>query len=165
MGCSRSKASGAQPSGEMSAPGARGALREGEVDLTGDGGILKKTVVEGDGPQPQRGQTVFVHYTGRLLDGTVFDSTADKPHRKDFGFYFTIGAGEVIRGWDIGFSKMHVHEKAMLTCRADYAYGSRTAGDIPPNATLEFEVELLDARTLGPKERQDIDAKVAALRR
>mmetsp|Transcript_26256 Transcript_26256/g.73708 ORF Transcript_26256/g.73708 Transcript_26256/m.73708 type:complete len:150 (+) Transcript_26256:102-551(+) len=148
----------------MSAAAAPDAPKDAGVDLSGDGGLLKKTLEEGDGAQPEPGQTVFVHYTGRLLSGAVFDSSRDKPHRAETGFYFTLGAGEVIRGWDEGFASMRVHEKAVLTCRADYAYGDQAAGDIPPNSTLVFEVELLDARKLSRQERAEIDAKVEALR-
>ena len=137
-----------------------------QEDVSGDGGVLKKTLQAGTGHQPQRGHTVFAHYTGRLTDGTVFDSTQGKPHRAEFGFYFTLGAGEVITGWDVGFGAMRVGEKAVLTCRSDYAYGDQgMPGVIPRKATLAFEVELLDSRKLSSAERQEIDNKVAAARR
>ena len=136
------------------------------TDISGDGGVLKETLQEGTGAQPQPGQTVFAHYTGRLTDGTVFDSTAGKAHRAKYGFYFTLGAGEVIGGWDTGFGAMRVGEKAYLTCRSDYAYGpDGMPGVIPPKATLVFEVELLDARSLSAAEKQRIDSEVAAARR
>ena len=122
-------------------------------DVSGDGGVLKRTLQAGTGVQPQRGHTVF-------------DSTKGKPHRAEFGFYFTLGAGEVITGWDVGFGAMRVGEKAVLTCRSDYAYGDQgMPGVIPQKATLEFEVELLDSRKLSAAERDTIDAKVAAARR
>ena len=94
----------------------------GRIDVSGDGGVMKETRVAGSGPRPEQGMTVFAHYTGRLDDGTVFDSSIGKPHRVD-GFYFTLGAGEVIGGWDVGIASMDVGEKAVLTCRDDYAYG------------------------------------------
>ena len=88
---------------------------------------------------PPRGSTVRVHYTGTLDDGKQFDSSRDRP-----GFFeFAIGKSQVIRGWDLGIASMHKGERALLTCRADYAYGSSgMGGTIPPNATLHFDVEL-----------------------
>jgi FKBP-type peptidyl-prolyl cis-trans isomerase len=75
-----------------------------------------------------------------LLDGTVFDSS----HKRGRPFKFTIGIGQVIRGWDEGVMGMKVGEKAMLNISSDYAYGPSGAGGvIPPNANLNFEVELL----------------------
>lgn len=71
------------------------------MDLTGDGGIIKETTKAGDGPTPQPGDIVFAHYTGKLSDGQVFDSSIGKPHRK-MGFFFELGAGQVIKGWDVG---------------------------------------------------------------
>lgn len=79
------------------------------------------------------------HYTGRLDDGTVFDSSVEKGRT----FKFQLGRGNVIRGWDRGFATMKKGEKAFLTCRADYAYGDRSMGEIPPGATLTFEVSSL----------------------
>ncbi|KAJ6649747.1 Peptidyl-prolyl cis-trans isomerase Fkbp12 [Pseudolycoriella hygida] len=95
----------------------------------------------GDGSTfPKKHQTVVVHYTGTLQDGSVFDSsrTRGKP------FKFSIGKGEVIRGWDEGVAQMSVGQRAKLVCSPDYAYGSRGhPGVIPPNAVLTFDVELL----------------------
>ena len=110
--------------------------------------------------------TVFAHYTGKLENGQVFDSTAGKPHRQKHGFYFTPGAGEVIAGWDVGFGSMSVGEKAVLTLRHDYAYGEggMPAAGIPPAATLVFEVELIGARVVSAAERQAIDQEGASLR-
>ena len=116
--------------------------------------------------QVEAGMTVFAHYTGKLENGQVFDSTAGKPHRQKHGFYFTPGAGEVIAGWDVGFGSMSVGEKAVLTLRHDYAYGEggMPAAGIPPAATLVFEVELIGARVVSAAERQAIDQEVASLR-
>lgn len=89
---------------------------------------------------PKTGQVAVVHYTGTLSDGKKFDSSRDrgKPFR------FTVGRGEVIRGWDEGVAQMSVGQRAKLVCSPDYAYGSRGhPGVIPPNATLTFDVELL----------------------
>ena len=101
---------------------------------------IEKTVTT-DGASPQAGMTVTAHYTGRLTDGTVFDSSVSRGKP----FQFTIGVGQVIKGWDEGMMQMRKGEKAVLTCPPDYAYGAAGAGGvIPPNATLTFEVELID---------------------
>ena len=114
-----------------------------DVSTAQDGGILKKIVQAADadapGPPPS-GHVVSAHYTGRLLDGTKFDSSVDRGKP----FSFTIGTGQVIQGWDQGFASMKVGEKAVLKCAPEYAYGkSGSPPKIPGNATLEFEVELL----------------------
>ncbi|KAJ8933603.1 hypothetical protein NQ314_013913 [Rhamnusium bicolor] len=102
-------------------------------------GVQVETISPGDGQTfPKTGQTVVVHYTGTLQNGQKFDSSRDRGSP----FKFHIGKGEVIRGWDEGLS---VGQRAKLTCSPDYAYGSRGhPGIIPPNATLIFDVELLE---------------------
>ena len=126
----------------MSAPGNLSEMYPIACDASGK--CRKKILKEGSGAQPQPGQKVWAHYTGRLTNGTVFDSSIPKPHRKN-GFDFKIGAGQVIQAWDVGIATMKVGEKAELYSSADYAYGAAgtPGGPIPPNADLIFEVELL----------------------
>ena len=97
---------------------------------------------EGDGKTyPKLGDLVTVHYTGSLPDGSVFDSSVSKGRP----FQFQIGMGKVIKGWDEGFTQMKKGAKATLECPPDYAYGPNGYPPvIPPNATLFFEVELID---------------------
>ncbi|GAX79028.1 hypothetical protein CEUSTIGMA_g6468.t1 [Chlamydomonas eustigma] len=104
-------------------------------------GVDIKILQQGDGVnKPQPGDKVTVHYTGKLTNGTVFDSSVTKGRP----FVFTIGQGQVIQGWDVGVAQMSQGEKSELTCSPDFGYGARGAGGvIPPNATLIFEVELL----------------------
>ena len=97
----------------------------------------------GTGAEAVSGKTVVVHYTGWLLDGTKFDSSRDKNQP----FSFPLGGGRVIQGWDEGVAGMKVGGKRTLVIPPGLGYGARGAGGvIPPNATLKFEVELLDVR-------------------
>ena len=117
------------------------------IDVTGDGGILKKILTEGEVESPASGDEVFAHYTGTLEDGTKFDSSRDRGKE----FNFPIGAGRVIKGWDQGFATMKKGEHAILRCREDYAYGKSGNGAIPGGATLDFDVELI---SFGPKKKE-----------
>eukprot|EP00605_Chrysophyceae_sp_TOSAG23-4_P000489 GSChrysophyteH1.ASY1.ANO1.548.1 assembled CDS len=109
------------------------------IDVSGDGGILKKIITEGSGDFPEVGMEVKAHYTGTLQDGTKFDSSRDRGKH----FTFPLGTGRVIKGWDQGFASMKKGERAILRCREDYAYGKSGNGKIPPEATLDFDVELI----------------------
>jgi peptidylprolyl isomerase len=102
--------------------------------------LLKTIVTEGTGEAIVAGKIAVVEYTGMFTDGTVFDSSI--PRGKPFEF--TVGAGQVIQGWDIGVLGMKVGEEARLVIPGKYAYGEQGAGDvIPPNATLIFDVKLV----------------------
>jgi FKBP-type peptidyl-prolyl cis-trans isomerase FkpA len=97
----------------------------------------------GSGTEATSGKTVVVHYTGWLLDGTKFDSSKDRNQP----FSFPLGRGQVIKGWDEGVAGMKVGGKRTLVIPPDLGYGARGAGGvIPPNATLKFEVDLLDVK-------------------
>ncbi|XP_065569854.1 peptidyl-prolyl cis-trans isomerase Fkbp12-like [Artemia franciscana] len=104
-------------------------------------GVKVETFLAGDGVTfPKTGQKVVVHYTGTLDNGKVFDSSRTRGQP----FKFTLGMGEVIRGWDEGVAQLSLGQRAKLICTPDYAYGSKGhPGVIPPNATLTFDVELL----------------------
>ena len=108
--------------------------------VTTDSGLQYEEIVEGTGAMPQKGQRVTVHYTGTLADGTKFDSSRDRNRP----FSFTIGVGQVIKGWDEGVATMRVGGQRKLVIPPELGYGARGAGGvIPPNATLLFDVELL----------------------
>ena len=110
-------------------------------EVTTDSGLKYEDSVEGNGAEAAAGQMVSVHYTGWLENGTKFDSSKD---RND-PFQFNLGAGQVIRGWDEGVQGMKVGGSRKLTIPSELGYGARGAGGvIPANATLIFEVDLLD---------------------
>jgi FKBP-type peptidyl-prolyl cis-trans isomerase FkpA len=115
--------------------------------ITTPSGLQYEDELVGSGPEAKPGQDVRVHYTGWLYDngvtGAKFDSSRD---RRD-PFEFSLGAGMVIRGWDEGVAGMKVGGKRTLVIPPQLGYGARGAGGvIPPNATLKFDVELLETR-------------------
>ena len=109
----------------------------------GEGGLEWFVRQPGTGTAPKAGQTIVAHYTGYLMDGTKFDSSVDRGQP----FETQIGVGRVIKGWDMAFTQMKPGEKRVLVIPGDLAYGKRGAGGvIPPDATLVFDVELLEVK-------------------
>jgi peptidylprolyl isomerase len=109
--------------------------------ITTDSGLQYFLVESGDGSKPESGQIVSVHYTGYLDDGTVFDSSVDR----GTPFQFPLGQGAVIRGWDEGIALLNEGSTARLIIPSDLGYGAGGSGGvIPPNATLIFDVELVE---------------------
>lgn len=116
---------------------------DGGDEVTTSSGLKYTDLTVGGGAQPRAGQTAVVHYTGWLLDGKKFDSSKDRGEP----FTFALGQGRVIKGWDEGVAGMKVGGKRVLIVPPPLGYGAQGAGGvIPPNATLKFEVELLDVR-------------------
>lgn len=108
-----------------------------------ENGLVIETLTEGTGKTVVSGDTVTVHYTGTLEDGTVFDSS----HNRNTPFTFTVGAGQVIPGWDQGLAGARVGSIRKLTIPSDLAYGDRgVPGVIPGGATLIFEVEVISVQ-------------------
>jgi len=122
------------------------------IDITGDGKLTKVIIREGTGEIPTKGQKVSVHYVGTLeSDGSEFDSSRGRGEP----FEFTIGSG-VIEGWSKGVATMKVGELSKFTIHSDLGYGSTGSGKIPANATLVFEIELLDIiKNLSDAEAKD----------
>ena len=135
---STTSTSGAVTGGEPAASSGTG----GKVHKLASG-LQYEDLVVGSGKMAEPGMNVSVHYTGTLTDGTKFDSSLDRgsPYK------FQLGAGQVIQGWDEGIKGMRIGGKRKLTIPPDMAYGARGSGGvIPPNATLLFDVELVDVQ-------------------
>lgn len=123
-------------------PEAPAEIDEADYTTT-DSGLMYYDFEEGTGESPESGQTAVVHYTGWLENGTMFDSSLTRGRP----FSFPVGMGQVIPGWDEGVASMKIGGKRQLVIPSELGYGERGAGDaIPPNATLIFEVELLEVQ-------------------
>jgi peptidylprolyl isomerase len=107
-----------------------------------ESGLQLKIFNPGQGNFPAPGDMVTAHYTGKLLDGTIFDSSV----QRGTPFDFEVGTGQVIKGWDEGFQLLKKGAKATFIIPADLAYGDRSMGSIPPNSVLIFDVELIDIK-------------------
>jgi len=130
------------PSSETTAAPVRSAAAA-SASAAAPAGLVKEDIKVGKGPEAKSGDRVSVHYTGTLLDGTKFDSSRDRGEP----FEFALGAGQVIKGWDLGVAGMKKGGKRKLTIPGDLAYGKQgSPPKIPPDATLVFDVELLDIK-------------------
>lgn len=118
-----------------------GVAKLGPAAVTTPTGLRYEDLVPGNGAVPKTGQTVVVHYLGRLTNGTEFDGS----RKRGEAFKFPLGQGRVIKGWDEGISTMHTGGVRRLVVPPDLGYGSNAApgGKIPANSTLVFDVELL----------------------
>lgn len=112
------------------------------AEVTTASGLKYTDIVEGNGPTPQNGQMLSVHYTGTLQNGTKFDSSVDKGQP----YQFRLGTGAVIKGWDEGLLTMKVGGKRKLIVPPSLGYGAGGTSSIPANSILNFDVELLSAK-------------------
>ncbi len=111
-------------------------------EVTTPSGLRYQVLATGAGNEVKAGDKIAVHYTGTLVDGTKFDSSRDRNEP----FVFRVGQGQVIKGWDEGLIGMKRGDRRKLTIPPDLGYGSSGSGPIPANATLIFDVELVDIR-------------------
>jgi FKBP-type peptidyl-prolyl cis-trans isomerase FkpA len=122
------------------------------ADIATVGGVIIKDITVGNGPEVKSGQKVSVNYILSLSDGTVVQDS--KVVNKGQPFQFTLGAGEVIPGWEQGFAGMKIGGVRTIIIPPELAYGANQAGPIPPNSTLIFAIELLDATSVTPQSVQ-----------
>ena len=141
------------PAGEeLEAQGPPADFQDQDYTTT-ESGLQYSIVEEGSGEQPEMGDVVRVHYTGLLADGTEFDSSRDGEP-----FQFALGRGQVIPGWDEGLALMSEGDEAKFIIPPDLGYGAQgSSGAIPPNATLYFDVELVEILPGGPEAPTDVD--------
>jgi hypothetical protein len=124
-----------------STPAQTASSHSGDTITTGTG--LRYIITKhGSGSRAAAGKVVIAHYIGTLTDGTVFDDS----HKRNEPFGFTLGQGQVIKGWDEGFALLHVGDHATFIIPAEIAYGDKERGPIPANSTLIFDVEFLDMK-------------------
>lgn len=134
----------------------RRAPRRASASVTTPSGLTYLITKKGTGRQAKAGDTVILHYTGTLTNGVKFDSSRDRNQP----FAFKLGAGQVIKGYDEGLSKLHIGDEAILVIPPKIAYGAKGAGGvIPPDATLIFIIELLDIKA---KSLSDVISKTLA---
>ena len=145
------KPSPAKPASAKPAPGKTAAAKPrpaakplAQLGVTTASGLTYVVTTRGNGRKPKTGETVIVHYTGTLSDGTKFDSSHDRGEP----IAFPLGTGAVIKGWDEGIAQLGVGDRAVLIIPAELGYGAKGAGGgvIPPNATLVFVVRLVDVK-------------------
>lgn len=112
------------------------------MEITTDSGVEIKITHKGKGEKPVQGDRLTVHYTGKLTNGTKFDSSVDRGEP----FSFNLGVGQVISGWDEAFALLEQGDKATITIPSEAGYGNRAVGSIPAGSTLVFDVELLEVK-------------------
>jgi len=123
------------------------------MEYTTDSGLKYIITHAGNGKKAEAGKSVKVHYIGKLTDGSEFDSSV----KRDKPFVFKLGAGQVIKGWDEGIALLSEGAKATFTIPPELGYGENGKGSIPANATLIFDVELLEV--IAPPEPFDVNGK------
>jgi peptidylprolyl isomerase len=127
-----------------------------DIILTTLSGVTIKILTKGEGIKPATGDKITVHYSGKLTDGTKFDSSYDRNQP----FSFTLGTGQVIKGWDDAFAMLQVGDKAEIIIPSALGYGSQANGSIPANSVLIFDVELISVKqkiTATPYAVADLD--------
>jgi FKBP-type peptidyl-prolyl cis-trans isomerase FkpA len=150
LGCKGTPGGAAGGSAPASTPPAAETPAPGASEHKLASGLVYQDLVVGDGPMAEAGMTAVVHYTGWLTNGTKFDSSLDRGRP----FPFVLGQHDVIDGWDQGVKGMRVGGKRKLTVPPELGYGAQGMGGvIPPNATLVFEVQLLEVRRADPAAR------------